>query len=121
MRLEYAVLAEKEIAIVLVIDSDAHVVESERTWDFIDPDNQKYRPLVDPEPPKAGEFRRWLIDGKVAGFRRPTLSEMELQRISERTGRNVVTPQASNKMDDIGLRLRHMDQLGIDIEVLHNS
>ena len=28
------------------IDSDAHVVESERTWDYIDKADQKYRPLI---------------------------------------------------------------------------
>lgn len=28
------------------IDSDAHVVETEHTWDFIDPADQKYRPLI---------------------------------------------------------------------------
>jgi phosphoribosylamine-glycine ligase len=28
------------------IDADAHVVESERTWDYIDKADQKYRPLI---------------------------------------------------------------------------
>ena len=28
------------------IDADAHVVESERTWDYIDQADQKYRPLI---------------------------------------------------------------------------
>ena len=28
------------------IDADAHVVESEHTWDFMDPADQKYRPLI---------------------------------------------------------------------------
>ncbi len=29
----------------LVIDADAHVVESDHTWDFIDPSERQYRPV----------------------------------------------------------------------------
>ena len=29
---------------VQVIDADAHVVETERTWDYLEPSEQKYRP-----------------------------------------------------------------------------
>ena len=28
------------------IDSDAHVVETEHTWDFMERADQKYRPLI---------------------------------------------------------------------------
>ena len=28
------------------IDSDAHVVESEHTWDFMAQSDQKYRPVI---------------------------------------------------------------------------
>ena len=28
------------------IDSDAHVVETEHTWDFMEQAHQKYRPLI---------------------------------------------------------------------------
>ena len=44
------------------IDSDAHVVESEHTWDFMDRADQKYRPLiVRPRGEGGGEY--WFIDG----------------------------------------------------------
>ncbi len=36
----------------LVIDSDAHVVECARTWDFLDPSEQKYRPDSRSRPAK---------------------------------------------------------------------
>ena len=50
------------------IDADAHVVESERTWDYIDPADQKYRPLiVRPRGESGGEY--WYIDGKIRGVR----------------------------------------------------
>jgi hypothetical protein len=31
----------------VVIDSDSHVVETERTWQFMDPEDEKYRPVLD--------------------------------------------------------------------------
>ncbi len=33
-----------------LIDSDAHVVETERTWEFMDPEDEKYRPVLAPHP-----------------------------------------------------------------------
>ena len=41
------------------IDSDAHVVETEHTWDFMEREDQKYRPLiVRPRGEGGGEY--WL-------------------------------------------------------------
>ena len=34
----------------IVIDSDSHVVETERTWQFMDPEDEKYRPILAPHP-----------------------------------------------------------------------
>ena len=54
------------------IDADAHVVESERTWDYIDKADQKYRPLiVKPRGEGGGEY--WYIDGKIRGLVRIVL------------------------------------------------
>jgi len=102
------------------IDADAHVIETERTWDFLDPSERKYRPtLTDPTPGSHRE--RWYIDGKVCGFRFPSFTERELEDRSTRTGRDVRTPQAAREMDDVSLRLKEMDRLGIDVQVLHNT
>ncbi len=105
---------------MLTIDADAHVLETEHTWDYLDPEDRKYRPqLVSPR----GEARpeRWLIDGRLRGLRPLTLTEQELARQSERTGRDVVTSQAARQMDDVELRLKDMDRLGIDVQVVHNT
>lgn len=105
---------------MLTIDADSHVLETEHTWDYLDPEDRKYRPqLVSPR----GEARpeRWLIDGRLRGLRPLTLTEQELARQSERTGRDVVTSQAARQMDDVELRLKDMDRLGIDIQVLYNT
>jgi predicted TIM-barrel fold metal-dependent hydrolase len=102
-----------------IVDADAHVLETERTWDYLEPAEEKYRPQIHSTP--GNPRQSWVIDGKIAGFRFPTLSERELKALSEKTGRNVETPQAARELDDVELRLNHMDELGIDIQVLHNT
>ena len=104
----------------LVIDSDAHVIETDRTWDFLEPSEQKFRPILytsQADPTK--EF--WVIEEKIRGLRFPTLSEQQLLDMSVRAGRRMNTPSEARQMDDVDLRLDEMDKLGIDIQVLHNT
>lgn len=103
-----------------VIDADAHVIETARTWDYLEPSEQKYRPLLYSSPDNATS-QYWMMDGKICGRRFPTLSEGELKTLSEKTGRNMETPLVARELDDVNLRLKHMDELGIDIQVLHNT
>jgi uncharacterized protein len=109
----------------MVIDADAHVLESERTWDYLEPADRKYRPVpvTVPADPSIGRARRdaWVIDGKIRGLRCPILTEEELTALSAKLGRDVRTQQASREMGDVELRIRHMDALGIDVQVLHNT
>jgi uncharacterized protein len=105
---------------MLTIDADAHVIETERTWDFLEPSDRKYRPqLVAPTKDAVREY--WMIDGHIGGFRFPTLTEQELDQRSKIAGRDMVTPLAAREMDDVALRLQDMDRLGIDVQVLHNT
>jgi len=30
----------------MIIDADAHVVETEQTWDYLDPSDKKFRPQL---------------------------------------------------------------------------
>jgi predicted TIM-barrel fold metal-dependent hydrolase len=108
------------VTAMLTIDADAHVLETERTWDYLDPDDRKYRPVLVAPEGKA-DRQHWLVEGKIRGIRFPTLTEQELAERSRVTGRNLQTPRAAGEMEDVELRLRHMDELGIDIQVLHNT
>ena len=102
------------------IDSDAHVVESEHTWDYMEPAHQKYRPIiVRPRGEGGGEF--WFIDGKIRGLVRLVLTAQQLDEISVRTGRQMHTARETREMENVQARLRHMDELGIDIQVLYPS
>src|SRR5437667_7175319 len=103
-----------------VIDADAHVIETEHTWDYLEPSEQKFRPQLFYSPDDTAR-QYWVIDDKIRGFRFPTLSERQLREFAQRAGRNFETPQAARELDDVELRLKHMDELGIDIQVLHNT
>jgi predicted TIM-barrel fold metal-dependent hydrolase len=102
------------------IDADAHVLETDRTWDYLDSSEQQFRPttLVNKDNPN---HQMWLSDGKVRGLRISALPEDELARISERSGFDVRTPRSSTQLDDVGVRLAHMDELGIDIQILFTT
>lgn len=105
---------------VVTIDADAHVIETDHTWDFMEDGDIRYRPTsLVPDDDSGNAY--WLINGQLAGFRLPTLSDKQLQVQSERTGRMVTTSAEAREMSDVNLRLAGMDQMGVDLQVLHNS
>lgn len=106
----------------LIIDADAHVVESARTWDYMDSSEGQYRPVPLEAPENAGtKLQFWLIDGKVRGFRFPAFSAAERERRSKQVGRRFANAQESRELGNVELRLEHMDRSGVDIQVLHNT
>jgi len=100
------------------IDSDAHVVETEHTWDYMDSHDRKYRPLIVRPGGEAGQ-EYWFIDGKIRGLVRVVMTARQLADVAARTGRMMETPRETREMEDVEGRLRHMDELGIDIQVLY--
>lgn len=85
-----------------VIDSDAHVVESEQTWDYIPASQQHCKPVT-AQGHAQGGGESWSIDGRVINKGPVNVTETE---------------RALREMVDIDGRLRHMDELGTDIQVL---
>jgi predicted TIM-barrel fold metal-dependent hydrolase len=109
----------RETADMPVIDSDAHVVETEQTWDFMEPADARFRPVVMyPEGKKKGF---WYCDGKLRRRAQHVVTAEELRKISDELGRNVAVPDGTLQMEDIPARIRHMDQLGVDVQVLHST
>lgn len=93
------------------IDADAHVDEIEATWDYMEQSESRFKPLsIDPGVPTVpGDprpHRRWVVDGHF-GIRR--------WRDDKRTG----TTQVTRELLDIDARLRHMDELRVDVQVLY--
>lgn len=87
------------------IDADAHVIETEHTWEYMDESDRSFKPITVTSSSSPGK-QFWLIDGKI--FSRGT-----------NIGRNIT--EASREMKDIGARLKHMDELGVDVQILFPS
>src|SRR5438445_3576510 len=84
----------------MVIDSDSHVVETERTWQFMDPGDEKHRPVLAAHPTDP-HTQWWIINGQARGLRFPTLTEEEMAERSKQLGRDVVTPIGAREGDDV--------------------
>jgi predicted TIM-barrel fold metal-dependent hydrolase len=90
---------------MLTIDADAHVLESEHTWQYLDRADADYRPrIVRSETAVRGQNEWWLVDGRLW---------------SKQTNVGRGTSTEAREMADVAARLRHMDALGIDVQVLY--
>ena len=89
---------------MLAIDADAHVIETEHTWDYLEGNDKRFRPVpISPEMPSGKRQNFWIINGKLIGGR-------------DNIGLD--TPKESRDMANIDVRLAHMDEIGTDIQVL---
>lgn len=87
------------------IDADAHVLETDRTWEYMLESEREFRPRVVATPnaeESGGES--WLVDGRLHAKARNVGAD---------------TPKASREMEDIDARIKHMDELGVDLQVLY--
>lgn len=85
------------------IDADAHVIETDRTWDYMDEADRRFRPVTLVDPSSGKELV--MIDGRIVR-ERPKFYTSD-------------TGEGAAEMPDIATRLRHMDELGVDIQVLY--
>ncbi len=89
---------------MLRIDADAHVLETEETWEFMDGADRKYRPEIVGSTNGSGSGDEyWLVDGT-------------LRLKSRNVGKD--TPLESRELRDVAVRLKHMDELKVDIQVI---
>lgn len=88
-----------------IVDADAHVIENEVTWDYLEGSERRFRPVpISAAMPSGNQQNFWIIDGRLIGGR---------------DNKGVDTPVEAREMTDIPKRLEHMDQLGTDIQVLY--
>ena len=62
--------ANLEGRLLLTIDADAHVIECDKTWDYLEGEDKRYRPVaiaVDMQTGKTQNF--WIIGGRLIGGR----------------------------------------------------
>lgn len=95
------------------IDADAHVLETPATWEFLAEEDKKYTPMIVSqtygEDVKANDRVNvqknfWLVGNRPMSKDRNVGTEMS---------------RAIREMEDIPGRLKHMDELGIDIQILY--
>ena len=87
-----------------IVDADAHVIESDLTWDYMEESQRGLRPMTVHVPgPSGGETEFWLIEGKLIRKGPAAIEEMS---------------PAVRETEDIDVHLRHLDALGTDIKVL---
>jgi len=93
------------------VDVDAHIDESEATWEYLDDGERRFKPItLDPgaatAPGDARPHRLWVIDGNI---------RLRRWRDDKRTG----TVKATRELLDVEARVRHMDELRVDVQVLY--
>jgi predicted TIM-barrel fold metal-dependent hydrolase len=84
-----------------IIDADAHVIETEQTWEFMLEEERRFAPEVLISKKNGIQF--WRVDDRVIA--------------NSNLGLNV--PEDSRDLTDVDARLRHMDALKIDFQVLY--
>jgi predicted TIM-barrel fold metal-dependent hydrolase len=80
------------------IDSDTHLVESDHTWDFFDPGEEEFKPII------ADGY--WTIGDLLLKWPGPLEQHM------------APYPPGSVDLSDPDARLKYMDDLGADVHVL---
>jgi predicted TIM-barrel fold metal-dependent hydrolase len=94
---------------VRIIDADTHIDETEDTWEYMRESDRLYKPttaLPASPDPKLPPTRYWMIDGK---------RQIRFMRSDEQTGTTVET----RELLDVRARLRDMDELGTDVQVIY--
>lgn len=95
------------------IDADAHIDETDQTWEYMDEADRRFKPISfelsvgEPAGPQDGRRHNlWLISGNA---------RLHRFRSDQATG----TTRATRELLDIDARLRHMDELGIEVQALY--
>ena len=88
---------------MLTIDADSHVIENESTWDFMLESERPFKPKIVGSNNPSDSFDFWLVDGRVIP--------------RNNVGRDL--PVAAREMSDLSVRIKHMNELGIDCQVVY--
>jgi predicted TIM-barrel fold metal-dependent hydrolase len=94
---------EPEEVTMPMIDADAHVIENDATWEYMLESERRFKPQLVRTGEAESSIDCLLIDGKLIPW--------------TNIGKDV--PKASREMTDLGARIAHMNDLGIDIQVIY--
>ena len=85
----------------MFIDADAHVIETEQTWEFMEEEDKRFAPdlLVS----QRDGLRYWRID----------------ERVVPNTNLGLNATAESRELANVSARIAHMDQLSVDVQVIY--
>jgi predicted TIM-barrel fold metal-dependent hydrolase len=83
------------------IDCDTHVIEPEQTWDYLDPAERRFRPMI--------QDGYWTVGDHVVQWPGPMM----------RRWGELVFPGCD--LVDVKSRLRYMDEFGVDVQMVYTS
>src|SRR4051812_19273647 len=92
------------------IDADAHVIETPHTWSYMRENEQDFRPQI---------FVRNQADGAPVRSNQRNEYWKIGDHFQTKTNLGHDVPEEARDMVDIRRRLSHMDEIGIDIQVLY--
>ncbi|MFT5539685.1 MAG: putative TIM-barrel fold metal-dependent hydrolase [Alphaproteobacteria bacterium] len=96
-----------------VIDADAHVIESDQTWSYLPEEARHFAPaIVEHQSGQFGPTQRGNQSKKWAMFEthfQPWDSNLNIQQTNEE----------SRNLTNVSSRLKHMDELNINAQVLY--
>ncbi len=83
------------------IDCDTHVIEPQQTWDYFDPGERQFRPMMKDD--------LWTVEDHVVQWPGPMMKQWN----------GAVFPGCD--LVDVGARLRYMDDFGVDVQMMYTS
>src|SRR5713101_7714830 len=86
------------------IDADAHVVENEKTWSYVDASARDSMPVLVNIPSAGRNSVMWAVDGRLAST--GPVSQTDAVK-------------ADRELDDVPARLSHMDELHTNVQVIY--
>lgn len=94
-----------------LIDADTHVDETDATWEYMGLDDQRFKPVTEIRTNTTSqsghaELRDWVTEG---------IRTRRVVRNDAKSGTRV----EARELLDVGVRLRHMDELGTEIQVIY--
>jgi len=96
------------------IDADAHVIESQRTWSYLAANERHFAPMTLRQVMGGGT----QLTNTGGAQREFWYSGEEIQPADKNVDREGTTDEA-REMANVKMRLQHMDQLNIDVQVLY--
>ena len=87
----------------MMIDADAHVIENDATWEYMLEAERRFKPQLVRTGDAESAIDSLLIDGRLIPW--------------TNIGKDV--PKASREMTDLSARIAHMNDLGIDMQVIY--